>query len=233
MSGNEAWARRLAGLLLPGEKFRWELYSECLKESLDQSKPWYDLGCGHSDFIDELSSRVPLAVGVDLLHGSTPPGLFVAGRLETLPFRELSAGTLSLRFVLEHIADPGQLWRECRRVLAPGGILVVITTNSISPVVAVAGLLPDKFKRRLISRIFAVSRDDIYPTYHRCNSPGCLAVPPEGFELERIEFVEALDWSRKSVFLLQLALARLTRIKLLRRFRSNVMVVYRRTGETS
>ena len=232
---NESGARGLAARWLSaagdrGDKiFRWELFSARLTAALDPDKPWLDLGCGHSDFVAEHAARANPAVGVDAVRGCPAPGIFVNARLEHLPFGSGAAGTLSLRFVLEHIESPERLWGECARVLAPGGLLVLITTNRFSPVVALAGCVPRRLKKWLISRVFKVEQDDIFPTLHRWNTPGRLAAPPHGFTLERIEYVEALDWTRKPVFLAQLLLAVLTRAQALRAGRSNVVAVYRRS----
>jgi SAM-dependent methyltransferase len=221
---NESWARKLAASWLGGEKFRWELYSACLAEALNPQEAWLDLGCGHSDFIAEHSASP--AVGVDADCANPAPGLFVNARLEALPFAAGAAGTLSLRFVLEHIENPERLWEECARVLLPGGRLVLITTNRISPLVALAGCVPHRLRERLISRVFKVRPGDIFPTWHRWNTPRTLANPPRGFSLERIEYVEALDWTRRFVFLALLLLAFVTRPRLLRPIRSNVVAVY-------
>jgi hypothetical protein len=78
--------------------------------------------------------------------------------------------------------------------------------------------------------LFKVSERDVFPTWHRWNTPGRVCAPPPGFELERIEFVEALDWSRRWIFRAQLLLARLTRPGWLRPLRSNILAVYRRAG---
>ncbi len=231
---NESWARALAARWLGGagdrgdKIFRWELYSACLVAALNPQSPWLDLGCGHSDFVAEHAARAKPAVGVDAVRGSSAAGLFVNARLEALPFAAGAAGTLSLRFVLEHIENPELLWSECARVLAPGGYLVLITTNRFSPVVALAGCVPRRLKERLIARVFKVEPEDVFPTLHRWNTPGRLAAPPGGFTLERIEYVEALDWTRRPVFLAQLLLAVLTRPRALRAGRSNVVTVYRR-----
>ncbi len=226
---NESWARALAVRWLGGEKFRWELYSAHLSTALNPDKPWLDLGCGHSDFIVEHEASP--AVGVDAVCcGSPAPGFFVNARLEALPFATGAVGTLSLRFVLEHIENPGRLWSECARVLATGGQLVLITTNSVSPVVALAGCVPQRLKEWLIRRVFRVERDDIFPAWHRWNTPRRVAAPPAGFSLERIEYVEALDWTRRPVYLVQLLLAVLTRQGPLRSLRSNLVAVYRRGG---
>ena len=51
--------------------------------------------------------------------------------------------------------------------------LIVLTTNIISPIIFIPRLLP-KALNRLILKIFKVSEEDVFPTYHRFNSPEVL-----------------------------------------------------------
>jgi ubiquinone/menaquinone biosynthesis C-methylase UbiE len=57
---------------------------------------------------------------------------FVQGDLHRMPFEEQSFDIVLLLEVLLHVADPVTVLRECRRVLEPGGVLVV-TTNGANP----------------------------------------------------------------------------------------------------
>jgi SAM-dependent methyltransferase len=47
-----------------------------------------------------------------------------------LPENSFDAVTMS--HVIEHVADPVELMAECRRILKPGGLLVVVTPNTKS-----------------------------------------------------------------------------------------------------
>jgi SAM-dependent methyltransferase len=214
-------------LSLGGEPFRWELYDSVLEELLPGSGVWLDLGCGETDFV-AAHEQTAYGVGIDMVQPPERQGPFVRADLAALPVRSASVGLVSLRFVLEHIRQPEEIWEECRRVLVPGGRLLVMTTNRHSPVVASARLVPGRLRRPLIARLFSVSGREVQRTFHRWNTPRRLCRPPEGFELERIEFVEALDWNRRWVFSLLLAVATLTRSRFLRHLRSNILVVYRR-----
>lgn len=94
-----------------------------------------DLGCGTGELLSRLAQTARSAIGVDgsprmleqagaRLAGQ--PGVSLRlGELEHLPLRdgEVQAATLSL--VLHHVSDPLAVLAEARRVLAPGGALLV------------------------------------------------------------------------------------------------------------
>jgi malonyl-CoA O-methyltransferase len=101
-----------------------------------------DLGCGTGILTDRLQQRYPRAglVGVDLAmpmvqaarRRSRPRWLFRPGRprvrfvnaaAEALPFADGSFDLIASSLVLQW-CDPEAVFRECRRVLRPGGLLV-------------------------------------------------------------------------------------------------------------
>jgi len=227
---NELWARRLAAGCLPGELFRWELYDRTLAGLLEDTTLWLDLGCGETDFITEHRGSA-YGAGIDSCAPRKACAPFVRADLAALPVRSGSVGLVCLRFVIEHLSAPEKVWAECRRVLASRGRILIITTNRLSPQVALGRILPESIKKLLIVRLFGVDRESILPAFHLWNTPGRLRCPPPGFELERIEFVEALNWHSRALFLILLALAVLTRPRALRPLRSNILAVYRRVED--
>ncbi|MEO8717513.1 MAG: class I SAM-dependent methyltransferase [Burkholderiales bacterium] len=110
-------------------------------------------------------------IGVDpsagMLAQSEAHGLTLArGRAEALPFASQSFDFLCLGYALRHLADMEIVFREFRRVLAPGGRLLVLEITRPEGRVAAAvlkaylhGLLP------ALARIVARSRDT--PTLYR------------------------------------------------------------------
>lgn len=89
-----------------------------------------DLGCGTGNHVRALRERGRHAVGVDFSPGmlaraaAKAPGQCVRGGLLQLPFRARSFdGALSIYSIQFFV--PGELLREVRRVLVPGGQLLV------------------------------------------------------------------------------------------------------------
>ncbi|MFC6974517.1 class I SAM-dependent methyltransferase [Halomicroarcula sp. GCM10025709] len=71
-------------------------------------------------------------VGVDIkedLHERTDSTKSVRGDAERLPFTNRSFDTVVFAEVVEHLVDPVPVLRELRRILVPGGRLVLTTPN--------------------------------------------------------------------------------------------------------
>jgi SAM-dependent methyltransferase len=91
-----------------------------------------DLGCGHeATLLRQLAPGIASGLGVDVRIADGPravPGLsFREGAIEdVLPsLAGASADVVLMISVLEHLDDPAWALAECRRLLAPGGVLMI------------------------------------------------------------------------------------------------------------
>jgi SAM-dependent methyltransferase len=87
-----------------------------------------DVGCHQGEFLRRLGDRIGPSIGLDpLAHPET--GLRYRLLAEPLgepsPFAEESFDVVVLLATLEHIHDKEPLARECRRLLRPGGRVIV------------------------------------------------------------------------------------------------------------
>lgn len=102
-----------------------------------------DLGCGTGNVLEAMLDKADAVIGVD----GSPRMLELArrrfvdapnrvslriGDLSHLPLRDHEAHFASVNMVLHHIPQPGEVLGEVRRVLAPGGLLVLTDFNTHS-----------------------------------------------------------------------------------------------------
>jgi ubiquinone/menaquinone biosynthesis C-methylase UbiE len=105
-----------------------------------------DLGCGHGRFLRWLAPRAAKLVGLDrswrLLRVARAgqqqaplpvPCELVHGSAQDLPFASRSIDAITCVRVVQHLPDQDQALSEIQRVLTPGGSLVLVQYNLISP----------------------------------------------------------------------------------------------------
>lgn len=96
-----------------------------------------DLGCGTGWFTRKLAGLgcAVSVMGVDLSPGmiehagaNTSPGIaWVVADAESIPLPDQSCDLIFSNLMIQWCADPAPVLRECRRILRPGGRLVVST----------------------------------------------------------------------------------------------------------
>lgn len=98
-----------------------------------------DAGCGEGYGASLLSRCADLVVGLDydsatIAHAAQayPEARFVRGNVAVLPLATASIDTVVCLQVIEHLWDQRQFAAECRRVLRPGGRLLVSTPNRLT-----------------------------------------------------------------------------------------------------
>jgi ubiquinone/menaquinone biosynthesis C-methylase UbiE len=124
-----------------------------------------DLGCGPGDASEALTRTGAIAIGLDystgmLAHAKTQPllrGRLVRGDAGRLPFRTSSFDKILCANSFHHYPDHLEALREMRRVLKPGGLLVLVDPRRDHPLGWAAIELVEKVLFRLQEvRVFAV-----------------------------------------------------------------------------
>ena len=97
-----------------------------------------DVGCGNGSFLAVMQSAGWDIAGLDpdpkaaALATERLGANILAGDLYQASFPRSSFDAVTLHHVIEHIFDPIETLAECRRILKPGGQVVVMTPNLLS-----------------------------------------------------------------------------------------------------
>lgn len=165
---------------------------------LQPSSVVLDVGCGRGEYADD---PVPLRRSLRILRGKVAHvvGIDVDPQAACNPFIDsfhtIAAGPWPIGDdsvdlvvcdnVLEHVVDPPVFFAEIRRVLRPGGILALRTSNRLSYVGVCATVIPNRYHARVTSAVQENRREeDVFPTLYRCNTVGRVhrALRSHGFD---------------------------------------------------
>jgi SAM-dependent methyltransferase len=161
-----------------------------------------EAGCGRrssradSLALPELSVEAVVGVDLDEEAGRANPGLdeFVAADLcSRLPFDDGAFDLVYASFVVEHMDEPEAAFREWRRVLRDGAVLVV-TPNMANPVMRAADAVPQRARITMKRLGPGVQARDVFPAPYRANTVTALRqiAGRTGFALAEVRYVATL-----------------------------------------
>lgn len=108
---------------------RHDLRIQVLDFLREAGSPILDLGCGAGGYTRALRAAGHTVVAADLSPGmaAAATGTAVVADAQALPFDDASFGAVTALHMLYHVPDPTAAITEIRRVLRPGGTLVIST----------------------------------------------------------------------------------------------------------
>lgn len=94
-----------------------------------------DVGCGRGDFLLLMRERGWAPTGLELderieRHGKSVGMDLRAGSLDSVTFPDNHFDAVTFWHVFEHIRNPEWVLKECRRILKPGGVLLISVPNT-------------------------------------------------------------------------------------------------------
>ena len=153
-----------------------------------EGKRILDIGCGVGAFVRRLREFSPQVYGFDIDRESVTtaaaeglPNLALAVG-EHLPYPDASFDVIFLHEVLEHVDDDVATLKEARRVLAPGGRVVIFVPNRLYPFethgifigkkyvfgnIPLVNYLPDPVRDRLVPHARAYTKGGLRRVYRR------------------------------------------------------------------
>jgi SAM-dependent methyltransferase len=189
------------------------------------------LNAGAADALKhDYKSSVRTLIGVDIdksvLANPTLDEAYVCD-IARMPFEDAKFDVVILDYVLEHLEDPTAAVLGIKRVLKPGGVIILRTPNLYHYVYLIGSFIPRRFYPLFLNRV-------PIKTYYRCNSKRRIKrlFAGAGLELVRLEMVEPepayLVFSLPA-FLLGVFYERLVnRFQALENFRGNIFAVFRK-----
>jgi SAM-dependent methyltransferase len=137
---------------------------------------------------------VRLVVGVDLeerVAGNVNLHAAVVGDVARLPFADGAFNVVFATYLLEHLAEPLQAFREFRRVLKPEGRFIFHTPNGFHYVALAARLTPHRFHVWFNAKR-GRPEPDTFETLYRANSRPAIErlAAKAGFHVAQLELFE-------------------------------------------
>lgn len=155
-TGTDAYRARLVEIIQPGMKV---LHAGCGWDKNEISRKFaHNCHVIGVDLDDRVSS---------LFHSE-----FHLASLDDLPFPQNTFDVIFAEYVFEHLEHPDRVLGELRRVLKPGGTILILTPNLYSYKTLAAKLTPQWFHVAVGRHRYGPGHEaDMYPTLYRCNSP--------------------------------------------------------------
>lgn len=168
--------RQLYATIKPGWVPATAFYQNAVSAQLQPQSQVLDLGCGRGGIIERLQpTGTWTGVDPDWLslreHRVTT---LARSQVATahLPFVDSSFDLVVASWVLEHVADPENLFAEVTRVLQPGGYFMFLTPNARHPLPRISQLLADMVhtQKKIVTRFYGRAAKDTFAVYYRANT---------------------------------------------------------------
>jgi SAM-dependent methyltransferase len=225
---NQEWSEKILKRIDPQFEHRWILFDELLSNSLNKDVVWLDCGAGNNGIVSKFGHLSKMASGLDLVK-PTYCNNSVKGDIKDLPFKSQYVDLITLRFVVEHFNNSDQYLLELNRILKHDGKIIILTTNILSPFIFLPKVfLTQRIKSRLLTKIFLVQDNDVFPTHHKLNSLAALKKINPKFKIEKIQYISDLNYTRKWMFLILLFWHIVTMPKFFNKFRTNFLVTLKK-----
>jgi len=195
-----------------------------------------DAGCSHGSTLKNYKKHIAQLIGIDADPNNIKKNKIcdkvIIGNLENLPFENEKFDIIACQWVLEHLKNPNQVFKEFSRVLKKDGILMIITSNVYNPIMFIGKILPKKFIKKILKLLVNYSEEDYFPTYYRSNSVSKISGMCKKYNLKKIKEIRAqypyYFIFNKLLFIITLLVEKIT-LKNKGFFKMHFGVIYKKT----
>ncbi len=149
-------------------------YDEMIGRVMEADSLVLDVGCsrGDPDLPSMYTGRGVIGADLDVLglRANDMAQGCVLSPMDALPFADGVFDVVVCKWVVEHLEDPAGAFRECARVLKPGGHVAVLTPNAWSLFTLISSLMPFRLKQILKGKMFGGHEEDTFRTWYRANT---------------------------------------------------------------
>jgi SAM-dependent methyltransferase len=196
-----------------------------------------DAGCGRDvPALRPFIGKAGRLIGIDLVEPRDVPEAieYYQRDLADTGLPDDSVDIVMSQSVFEHVEHPDEVLLEIKRVLRPGGQLVVLTPSKWDYGSLIAMVIPNRLHPAVVQHVEGRPTEDTFPTRFRCNTEGAVRAlaARSGLQVGGIEFVNQypnyLLFNGPLFFVGTLYERLTTRINALRRLRGWMLFTLRR-----
>lgn len=186
----------------------WQYYYLKLLKQYTKNKIVLDAGCGKGDIMAEFKNQTKQIIGLDddatLLKNNNIVDKKIVASLDKIPLVNNIIDAAVATFVIEHVKNPNDMFKEILRILKPGGKFIFITTNVYNPVMFFSMLLPYNIHKFLREKLLHKISEGTHETYYYANTyPKLNQLAKEAgfksYKITRVGNPEYLSFSKVTV----------------------------------
>lgn len=218
----------------PDYRFSWQISTEIIEDQLNPEVYWLNVGARDNNRM-KYHPQAALGLGLDIESKgeiyTDSNNFFCLGSAYDIPAKDNVFDFVASRFLFEHLEKPISAFSEIARVLKPGGIFLLETTNKNNPLLLIARLIPFSIKKFIIKRLFKDNPSGTYKTYYRLNTPSVyrsLDLSSVNLELDELHIVNDVICESRLLFTITFQLYKLITFLGLRSLYGNILAVFKK-----
>jgi len=168
-----ALAERLLEKYFGDQLHPYRIFENEVEHHLLADHTLLDAGCGRgAPILLKFRGRAKTLIGVDVVdfHADIPGVALLNSDLGHMNIENGSVDLVMSRSVMEHVADPLQVYAEIHRVLRPGGHFIFLTPNLWDYASIIAKFVPNKLHPWIVARTEGRAPEDVFPVCYATNT---------------------------------------------------------------